>query len=361
MKQSSSPFPSKILHSIFTYAVFAFTLFFFACKSSDNTQQKQGSASELMVAFYNVENLFDTKDQADKIDEDFTPEGKYKWNETKYKVKQENLSRVIQSMGENGPAILGLAEVENRAVLEDLVQMPKLASRSYRIVHEESPDMRGIDVALLYDPTAFTYESHEAYEIYFAKEPEYTSRKVLMVKGKVNKETIYLFVNHWPSRYGGPEVSEPRRMTVATKVREVLDQILAEEPQAHFLLMGDFNDDPFNKSLVKGLRAQASPDQLADDALFNTHYALHQADSVGTLTYKGKWNLFDQILISPSLLQTRARLTYVPQSAGIHRPEFMQVGGDGYAKDMPRRAIYRGEFQENGFSDHFPVYVQLKH
>ncbi|MEM7368541.1 MAG: hypothetical protein AAF587_08045 [Bacteroidota bacterium] len=343
-----------------SFFILFLTLSLFSCKSSDNAQRIKDSAGDLLIAFYNVENLFDTQDQADKIDEDFTPSGRYKWDETKYQTKLQNLSRVIQSMGSTGPAILGLAEVENRAVLEDLVQMSSLSARNYAIVHEESPDMRGIDVALLYDPAEFHYKSHQAYEILFPTEPDYTSRKVLMIQGKINKEEVYLFVNHWPSRRGGMEVSEVRRLTVARRVRQILEQIRKDQPNAHLLLMGDFNDDPFNKSLAEVLQAKSSPDRLSPDALYNPLYSLHQPDSVGTLTYKGKWNLFDQILISPSLLEAGSRCTYISQSAGIHRPEFMQVGGNGYAKDMPRRAIFRGEFRDDGFSDHFPVYLKLK-
>lgn len=341
------------------YLFWLCTVCFFSCKSSDSSQKSR--AKELCIAFYNVENLFDTSDNPDKIDEDFTPEGRYKWTEAIYQEKLNNLAKAISSINQVGPDILGIAEVENRSVVEDLTQMPALKAHGYMVVHEESPDMRGIDVALIYNPKVFTYISHTAHEVVFPQEPDYTSRKVLLVKGKIKKEILYLLVNHWPSRYGGQEESEFRRVTVALKVRSILDEIRKDDPQANLLLMGDFNDDPFNKSISEVLQAQAEPINLAPDALFNAHYLMHQVDSVGTLTYRGKWNLFDQILLSPSLLQPSRKLSYIPQSVGIHRPEFMQVGGDGPAKDMPRRAIYRGEFQKNGYSDHFPVYVRLRY
>lgn len=325
-----------------------------------NDPYPRSSSPGLWVAFYNVENLFDTEDEPEKIDEDFTPDGRYQWTRTKYQTKLENLARAIAAMGEAGPEIIGLAEVENRQVVEDLVAQSGLQVHNYRIVHEETPDMRGIDNALLYDPSVFEYETHLAYEMKFPAEPDYTSRKVLWVKGKVEGEGLHILVNHWPSRYGGQEESEPRRLAVAEQVRSILDRILAEDPKANILLLGDFNDDPFNKSLAEVIGARK--DIPAGEAEFyNPMYAMHQPDSVGTLTYRGKWNMFDQVLISQGLLDKKGKLRYEAGSASIFRPEFMQVGGDGPAKDMPKRAIYRGEFQPNGFADHFPVYIRLSH
>lgn len=333
----------------------------FSCNR--NTSQSAPSASPekgMVVAFYNVENLFDTEDQPNKIDEDFTPEGQYKWTVAKYQQKLTNIAQVISSIGDSGPAIIGLAEVENRKVLEDLVAQPSLKNRNYQILHEESPDMRGIDNALLYDPTFFQYISHEAYEMSFPEEADYTSRLVLWVTGKIKGESIHLVVNHWPSRSGGQLESEGRRIAVAQQVRKQVDERLDKDPLANILLMGDFNDDPFNKSLVEELGATS--DWLGESVhLYNPMFLMHQPDSVGTLTYRGKWNLFDMFLISKGLLDKKGKLSYLNESAAIFHPEFMQVGGDSPSKDMPRRAIYRGEFQANGYADHFPVYVRLQY
>lgn len=342
-------------------------LFIFGCKQTNETSVDSGEemssekGKSILVAFYNVENLFDTEDEPEKEDGDFLPGGKYQWTNEVYLQKLDNLAAAIHSMGKNGPDILGITEVENAMVMKDLVQMTELKGRGYEIVHEESEDMRGIDVGFIYDPGIFQYKSHIAYDIDFPLEPDYTSRAVLVVNGKVGKEDISVIVNHWPSRYGGAEESEERRLVLARKVREITTEILAKNPDNGILVMGDFNDDPNNRSLAEVMDATTVKDDLGSREFYNPVGALHRPDDRGTLTYRGKWNLFDQILISKNLLDDgKGKLEYIEHTAGIHAPEFMQVGGDGPAKDMPRRAIYRDEFQKNGFSDHFPVYVRLK-
>ncbi|MEL6675299.1 MAG: endonuclease/exonuclease/phosphatase family protein [Bacteroidota bacterium] len=345
---------------------------FFACcllllGSGCKSEEKQGQASAAeaanlpdrwIVGFYNVENLFDIHDEPVKLDEDFTPKGRYNWTTQKYLDKIDNLARAIGTMGENGPDILGLAEVENAQVVKDMVQMTELKDRQYEVVHEESPDMRGIDVALIYNPKTFAYQSHKAVEITFPAEPNYTSRKILHVSGMMGGEKVHILVNHWPSRRGGQEESEPRRLRAAEVAAEILAEIRKDE-ESLVLIMGDMNDDPFNRSIAEVLQAKGDLAQVAEDDLYNPMTVMHRPEDRGTLTYKGKWNLFDQILVSEDWMDQENTLLYQPGNAFIHGPEFMQVGGDGPAKDMPRRAIYRGEFQERGFSDHFPVYLLI--
>ncbi|MEL6591988.1 MAG: endonuclease/exonuclease/phosphatase family protein [Bacteroidota bacterium] len=333
------------------------SLAFVACRS---TQSSSKEIETYTLAFYNVENLFDTIDDPEKIDEDFTPEGRYKWTEEILAQKLDNIARVIAGMGKDGPAMLGLAEVEHRSLVQRLIDQPQLAPKKYEIVHAESPDMRGIDCAFIFDPAIFTLDQFRAFEMKFDEEPDYTSRRILWVSGTIGKERLHLVVNHWPSRYGGLEKSEPRRMTVANQVRAIIDSVQQAEPNAAIVMMGDFNDDPFNKSIVEGIKAGDSWPLAEGQDFYNPLYKLHQKDSVGTLTYRGKWNLFDQFLLSDDLLAGKRNLQYQTGSANIYRPEMIQVGGDGPAKDMPRRAIYRGEFQERGFSDHFPVYLRLQ-
>ncbi len=344
--------------SRFWITLFVLLLSFGACRSPKESQLKKSQSYTL--AFYNVENIFDTVDDPEKIDEDFTPEGRYKWTEDILQKKLTNISKAIAGIGNGGPSMIGIAEIEHADLVERLISQPALASRNYAFVHEESPDMRGIDCAFIYDPAIFNLDSYRAYEMSFEEEPEYTSRKVLWVSGSINKQRVHLVVNHWPSRYGGMEKSEPRRMTVANQVRAIIDSVQAAESNAAIILMGDFNDDPFNRSIVEGIKAGKSWPLEKGMDFFNPMYPLHQVDSSGTLTYRGKWNLFDQFLLSDDLLLGENKLQYVANSVSIHRPEMMQVGGDGPAKDMPRRAIYRGEFQDRGFSDHFPVYMELK-
>ena len=338
----------------------------FACKSPSNAGgaadalAAPGGGKKISVAFYNVENLFDTIDNPDKIDEEFLPEGLYKWTEQVYQQKLDNLARAIAQLGDaDGPEILGLAEVENRHVVEDLVQKTVLKGRNYAVVHEESPDMRGIDVALVYDPKTFRYERHKILRIDFPTEPDYTSRDILLVEGKVRDETLYVLVNHWPSRRGGESESEFRRLRAAAVARAATDSLFALNAAAKILLMGDFNDDPHNRSLTETMQASAVPSRIHSAGFFNPMTALHDPETLGTLTYQGKWNLFDQFLVSKALLGG-SKLRYIEGSAAVYNPEFLRVGF-GSAKEAPRRSIFRNEFQPEGFSDHFPVYLHLQY
>ncbi|MEL6256053.1 MAG: hypothetical protein AAFR87_28875 [Bacteroidota bacterium] len=341
-------------------------LLLLACKSSgdaktslNNDHGLSTDQTEFVVAYYNVENLFDTEDNPDKIDEDFTPGGRYEWDQSKYERKLFQISKAIKSIGPEGPDLLGLGEVENAKVIQDLLNQEPLKNRNYKFVHYESPDMRGIDVAFVYDSKLFKLSDDEAYEIYFKQEPDYTSRKVLHVKGKFVNQKLHVLVNHWPSRRGGQQESEFRRVAVAEEVRGVIDGIYAKDKDAHVIVMGDMNDDPFNKSIVETLGAVGKMDALEENGLFNPMTKLHDADNYGSLTYRGKWNLFDQIIMSEDLLDEKGKLKYVAGSAKVHNVELLQVGFGRGAK-YPRRAIFRGQFEGAGYSDHFPVYVKLK-
>ncbi|MEM6803684.1 MAG: endonuclease/exonuclease/phosphatase family protein, partial [Bacteroidota bacterium] len=260
--------------------------FLFACKGSGGAsstavleQDELSKDKDFVVAFYNVENLFDTEDNPDKIDEDFTPGGKYEWDQKKYKRKLFQIAKAIESIGENGPDLLGLGEVENPKVIEDLLNQEQLKDRPYEFVHFESPDMRGIDVAFVYDSKVFKVEEKEAYEVYFDQEPDYTSRKILCVSGKLKNQSLHILVNHWPSRYGGQAESEDRRLTVANKAKEVMDALYAKDEDAHIIIMGDMNDDPFNKSLVESLGAVGDEAALEENGFFNPMTKLHDVDS----------------------------------------------------------------------------------
>ncbi|MFK7971882.1 MAG: endonuclease/exonuclease/phosphatase family protein [Bacteroidia bacterium] len=311
---------------------------------------------DLNVAFYNVENLFDAIDDPKTNDNDFTPDGELHWTDANYRVKLKNLAKVIASLDAD---VLGMAEVENREVLEDLIAEPALASAGYAIVHEHSSDGRGIDVAMLYRPASFQYVKHSSHRPKFSEEAGYRSRDVLQVQGKTaDGSNLYLFVNHWPSRRGGQAESEVRRLVLARLVRGELNKIRKNEPNARFLLMGDFNDDPHNKGIMEVLDSKADPALVPDDGLFNPMRTLHDPESYGSLTYKGKWNLFDQFLISEDLVKASKGLHYVSGSAKVYSPDWMRVGY-GRSAEAPRRAIFRGEFRPDGFSDHFPIQLKL--
>lgn len=329
-----------------------------ACASGLMAKPAQALAlapgTELMVSFYNVENLFDTVDAPYEGDDFVLVEPKIGWDEGNYERKLANLARAISSMGDNGPDILGLAEVENACVIADLIRQPALAERGYRIVHEESPDRRGIDVALIYDPAKFRYVSYATFEVGF-DDPGYVSREILAVQGEINGQPLFMLVNHWPSRGGGQQKSEPRRLAAARTARDLVQRMEAQQPEAGILLMGDFNDDPFNESLSRVLGAAPLPSDAPSPGLYNAMYHLLDPDQEGSLTYRGKYNLFDQVILNEDLLRGSSRLQYVNGSATIHHPDFMRFRGQG-----PSRAIHRGEFKPYGFSDHFPVYVKLR-
>ncbi|MEZ4774255.1 MAG: endonuclease/exonuclease/phosphatase family protein [Bacteroidia bacterium] len=341
------------------------------CKQANGSDRSHGKEmpenpsdlsgkSEVVIGFYNVENLFDTEDDPVKDDSEFLPEGRYKWTTEKYLKKLDNLALAISQMGEKGPDILGVAEVENVQVLKDLVQLTSLKKRGYEVILEESEDIRGIDVGLIYDPKVFKYISHEAYDVDFPEEPDYTTRKILVVEGQIKGERLYMIVNHWPSRRGGEDESEIRRITTAKVTRERVSEILSKDPHACIVSVGDYNDDPGNRSIHEIMGAETEAGSVGDNGFYNPVGALHDPNGIGTLTYQGKWNLFDQILISHGLMNDgTGKLQYKEGSAAIVNEEFMQVGGNGSAKDMPRRSIFRDEFQPEGFSDHFPVYIRL--
>jgi len=325
-------------------------------ETQKETTSQEPTDRELRVAFYNVENLFDTQDNPQKADEDFLPDGRYKWTQDKYQKKLKNIARVINGIK---PDVIGLAEVENRRVVEDLASHSILKDAGYQVVHEESSDNRGIDVAFMYRPDAFQYQDHITQSIYFPTEPSYKSRDLLVVAGEsAGDHSLYFVINHWPSRRGGAEESEPRRFAVAEKVREAVDALQARDPNAHIILMGDFNDEGENKSVSQVLNATSSPSSNTDQ-LCNVMGSLSQPEDKGTLTHRGKWNLFDLLIVSPNMLDENNAISYVAQSAEIYNPGWLQVGF-GRSKYAPKRAIFKGEFQPDGFSDHFPVAMNLR-
>lgn len=315
---------------------------------------------EKVIAFYNVENLFDAKDDPKTNDSQFLPGGDYGWNSSIYKQKLKNTAKVISELGgAAGPDVVGLCEIENKGVLKDLVKELNISGRDYKIVHEESKDHRGIDVALIYDANSFTYEGHQTHTPTLKWDRGYTTRDILEVKGSfANNEPIYLLVNHWPSRRGGQEKSESKRVEVAKAAKKAVDAIFAEDKDANILLMGDFNDDPFNKSIAQTLSAKENKNQVKDKGLFNVTGKLLDKNSTGTLTYQGKWNLFDQLIISEDMVAGQNPLRYVDNSTTIFNPEYVQVPY-GRSKGHPRRGIFRGKYQKEGYSDHFAVFLKV--
>jgi hypothetical protein len=335
---------NRIVTIIFIGSIFSCSLPTERIHKSNKT-----NASVCRIGFYNVENLFDTKDDTHINDNDFLPSGKLKWTDERYKQKLEHTYSVIQGLNENKSlALLGLVEVENKQVLEDLLQTDSI----FEIIHFNSSDKRGIDVALLYNPQFFTplttYLSND-------KSTDVFLREVLVVKGILWKDTIHVLVNHWPSRRGGEKESGHKRIAAATLNVRLIDSIFAENPASTIFVMGDFNDQPNNTS-VEMLSTEPtvkSKYKDATEAMMNPFKALQQ-DGEGTCKYKKDWFLFDQIVMSNSVLDKKG-LQYL--SAEIYDPEWLY-----YKQDLnsgPFRT-YVGNKYIGGYSDHFPVYIELK-
>ena len=304
------------------------------------------------VAFYNLENLFDTVNDPDSFDEDFLPTSEKKWNIKRYQKKLYKLGNVIASIGqkETGkpPAIIGVAEVENLSVLEDLTSSKHLKEHEYGIVHYDSPDERGIDVGLLYHKKHFEVKQSKPYKIELLTEsgkPDYT-RDVLWVEGILNGENIHLLINHWPSRRDGSKETVHKRIKAAEVNRSIIDEIQTNNPEAKIIIMGDFNDNPSNDSVKK---------HLVQQDFYNPMFKLHTHDT-GSLNYRSEWNLFDQIIISINFHKfelTKHSFSF----AKIFDEQFLRIF-KGRFKNTPFRT-YAGRKYKGGYSDHFPVYIVL--
>jgi len=304
------------------------------------------------IAFYNLENLFDIYNDATTYDDDFLPGTEKRWTKKRYDRKLHKLGQVISKIGfdetQKPPALIGLAEVENKKVLQDLIDSKDLEEYPYGFVHYDSQDERGIDVALLYDTTVFTVEQSKTYSVYLEDdigEQDYT-RDILLVSGILHSEKIYCIVNHWPSRREGEKESMPKRMKAAEKVVEIMNEIKTEDANAKILVMGDFNDNPSNDS-VKFMVKQSE--------LYNPMETL-LSYSRGSLNHNFKWNLFDQILFSTNFFETQKNKLKFDE-ADIFDEKFL-TQYKGKFKGQPFRT-YVGKKYKGGYSDHFPVYVQL--
>ena len=316
---------------------------------------------KLFIAFYNMENLFDTVNDTLVFDDARTPEGRDRWTTDRYRQKIVRMTGVIGDIGYrarvSAPDLIGLCEVENRAVLDDLVRSPELKAFDYRVVHFDSPDERGIDVALLYKPTVFSptaYKSHRLLLLSPEGERDYT-RDQLVVGGLLDGESVCLIVNHWPSRSGGQLRSAPGRKAAATLNRHIIDSVQRTDPDVKFIIMGDLNDNPTDDSLKKYLKSQGSPDNLAPGDLYNPMEAIFKK-GWGSLAYRDVWSLFDQIILSAEFVGSSAP-GYRFWKAGIHNPPYLSTK-TGRFRGYPLRT-YTGGRYTGGFSDHYPVYVLL--
>ncbi|MCP4312112.1 MAG: hypothetical protein GY790_12675 [Bacteroidetes bacterium] len=318
----------------------------------------QKKANTFVVLSYNVENLFDTVDTPGFKDEDFTPGGVKNWTWERYEKKINDLSRVISSVpGKEMPALIGLAEVENRAVLEDLVSQRGVKRSKYEIIHEEGVDPRGIECAMLYRPDLFKYKSHEYVPVEDPVNQDYLYRDILHVKGEAaDGLRLHIFMNHWKSRVGGAAETEKQRMFTALTLRKQLDLLLARESGVRVILMGDFNDEPTNRSIADGLSASGKRKNIRMGDHFNLFYKLHNLENQGTYNYKGQWNMLDQVIISHNLLNQKKGLSTTYDGGAILREEWMLYESTSSGEMLPS-ATYGGPKYYGGPSDHLPIYL----
>ncbi len=312
------------------------------------------------VAFYNVENLFDLEDHPDTQDEEFTPGAAKAWDMQKYRKKLDDLSAVIRAIGKDGlPEIIGLCEVENKKVLDDLIQTRSLRRGEYGIVHYESPDIRGIDCALLYRMQDFHVTSSRAISVTFPFDPAETTRDILYVEGRtMDNERLHFFVNHWSSRWEGEKETEPKRISCALALRKEVDDILNKETGAKIIIMGDFNDEPTNRSVFEILLANNKRKNAGDRELFNLMYDLHNIEGEGSYHYQGNWNMLDQIIVSRAVTNSNRGLHCGYESARILKEGFMMYLNKQSQQYVPSRT-YGGPEYYGGISDHLPVFVTL--
>ena len=315
------------------------------------------------VGFYNQENLFDTCHDEGKRDYDFLPTGSYKWNAMKYNHKLNNMSRALADMGTDvlpniGCAIIGLAEVENSKALDDLVAQPALSARNYQYVHIEGPDRRGIDCALLYNPSLFSVKNTRLvpYVQKLKKDSAFYTRGFLTVSGTLADENVAVIVCHLPSRFSESFYRE----LGAEQVKAIKDSLLNDDPNCKVFVMGDMNDDPIDKSMAGILKGKANIKDVNQGDMYNPWYNILVKEGVGTLLYQGSWNLFDQILVTPNLLNKDDKKDFSSlkfwKNQIFKRDYLFQT--EGKYKGSPKRTTAGGVWLD-GYSDHLPVVVYL--
>ena len=309
------------------------------------------------VMFYNVENLFDTLDDPDKQDEEFTPEGSRHWTNKRYYKKQNNLAKVITSVGEWGsPALIGMCEVENDKVLKDLTAYSPLKKSQYRYIITESEDARGIDVALLYQRDRFKYLQHDCIRLDFPNNPEKKTRDILHVAGQIiTGDTLDVFVCHFPSRRGGELESEPDRLHAASIVREKVDSLTITRKKANILIMGDFNDEPTNKSMLTTMNVKG---ELNESDLYNLFYSVSKKSRIGSYKFREQWNFLDQMIVSGNLLEQDNTFHVLPETATIFQKAFLLTDDVTNGGKRPKKTFH-GYKYEGGHSDHLPIFVDF--
>lgn len=333
------------------FLVTGILLFSFVDPCEDNAP----TPAAYTLGFYNVENLFDTEDDPQAHDNEYLPGNEKEWDGRRYQKKLDMIARVILAMNEwEGPDVLGLCEVENKTVLKDLIQETNLKTFGYSIVHRDSKDKRGIDVALLYKHRYFKVNEVNMLPVPLEKEKH--TRDIMAVRGRFKGDTseVFLFVNHWPSRWGGVAQSAPDRKSAASTLRSAIDSLQKHYHRPQIMILGDFNDGLDDVSLMSSLKAGKCTQECAPNTLCNLAYCYMEKGETGTLKYQHQWNYFDQIIVSACLLDSARKLSVPPSGATIFNPDWLMTDDDKFGGKKPFRT-YSGPYYTGGYSDHFPV------
>ncbi len=313
----------------------------------------------LRGVFYNVENLFDTVNEPGKEDKDFLPSSEKEWHKGRYQRKVKDLASVLAAIAQERKfAFAGLAEVENEKVLRDLIKDPSLDEYPLSIIHHDSPDERGIDVAFLYNESYLTPIDHRAIPVSFPFDTADKTRDILYIEAAIaDIDTVHFFVNHWPSRSGGVAESEPYRVQAAKTLKKEVQTLKEENRNPEILIMGDFNDEPTNRSIQEVLGAQTYTSRDKAFYLYNLMSQFMERTAMGTYNYRGEWNLLDQIIASSPAFTETDGVYIAPKSAGIYKAPWLLYEKESGTK-VPNRT-YGGPTYYGGYSDHLPIFVDL--
>jgi predicted extracellular nuclease len=321
---------------------------------------ERGKRGDLRILFYNVENHFDCFDDSLRMDNEFLPMGEKAWTFEKYRKKAQRIGKVIMAAGEwEFPDVIGLCEVENRFTIEGIFQFGPMNNISYEVIHKESPDRRGIDVALVYQPERFQILDTNFLKVCYRQDTISSTREILYVKGMTNTmDTLHFFVNHWPSRWGGQLNSEHKRLSAAQVLRRKVDEISSKNGKAKIIIMGDFNDYPTNKSLMEVLSANEPNDHPNNKSLYNLAFPYTVMDDIGSHKYKGKWGMMDQFIVSGALINKSGTLYCSNTGMSLFAPDFLLIPDRTYYGYKPFRTFVGYKYQ-GGFSDHLPIVLDL--
>lgn len=321
--------------------------------------QVVGTSKRYRAMFYNVENLFDSFDDSLTKDEEFTPMGARHWTWEKMNSKINGIYKTIVALGEWEPPIfVGLCEVENGYMLYRLTHETPLLKFDYGIVHRESPDPRGIDVGLLYRKDLFDLQESRFFGVVFPDDPNRKTREILYAKGIIGGiDTIHVFINHWPSKFGGELESNAGRFAAANTLKQKVDSIRIFYPDARILIMGDFNDEPESTPMVDGLKVCLNINDKCPSGLVSIS-AILRSKGEGSYKYQGVWGMIDQLIVSESLLDQKRKIFTSPENASVFKAIFLLEPDDAYIGEKPFRTFVGFKYH-GGFSDHLPVYIDL--